>query len=116
MNVARLAACAALAVVAAVPLAARADVSVARGKAVIVQYNCYLCHGSAGQGGAGPTIAPPKLMPSEAQFAAWLRKTGPGTMPVYTAKVISDDDVAAIYAYLSSLKAPTTIPAVLTHP
>ena len=94
------------------PAIARADAAADRGKAVFVANNCYLCHGTAGQGGAGPTIAPPKLI----AFSAWVRKTGPGQMPVYTAKVLSDADLAAIYTYLSSLKAPTSIPAVLTHP
>ena len=99
-----------------VPRIASADGAIDHGKAVFVANNCYLCHGTAGQGGAGPTIAPPKLMPSEAAFAAWLRKTGPGAMPVYTVKVLSDADVVAIYGYLQSLKAPASIPAVLTHP
>jgi mono/diheme cytochrome c family protein len=98
------------------PSIARADAAADHGKAVFMANNCYLCHGTAGQGGAGPTIAPPKLMPTFDAFSAWVRKTGPGQMPVYTAKVLSDADLAAIYTYLSSLKAPTSIPAVLTHP
>lgn len=58
----------------------------------------------------------PKLMPSLDAFIAWVRKPGPGQMPVYTAKVLTDADLTLIYAYLSSLHAPTSIPAVLTHP
>jgi mono/diheme cytochrome c family protein len=104
------------ALVALLPVLAAADPSADRGKAVFIAENCYLCHGTAGQGGAGPTIAPPRLMSSYGAFAAWVRKTGPGNMPAYTANVLSDADLAAIYAYLSSLKAPTSIPAVLTHP
>jgi mono/diheme cytochrome c family protein len=55
-------------------------------------------------------------MPSLDAFIAWVRKPGPGQMPVYTAKVLTDADLTLIYAYLSSLHAPTSIPAVLTHP
>jgi mono/diheme cytochrome c family protein len=105
-----------LALVASVPSIARADDAVTAGKHAFIANNCYLCHGTAGQGGAGPTIAPPKLMPSLDAFIAWVRKPGPGQMPVYTAKVLSDADLTLIYAYLSSLHAPTSIPAVLTHP
>jgi mono/diheme cytochrome c family protein len=104
------------ALVALLPVLAAADPAADRGKAIFIANNCYLCHGTAGQGGAGPTIAPPRLMPSYDAFAAWVRKPGAGNMPVYTARVLSDADLGAIYAYLASLKAPASIPAVLTRP
>jgi mono/diheme cytochrome c family protein len=105
-----------VALLALLPAIARADNAVASGKHVFLAANCYLCHGTAGQGGAGPTIVPPRLMPSLAAFTAWVRAPGPGQMPVYTAKVLGDADLAAIYAYLASLKAPAAIPPVLLHP
>jgi ubiquinol-cytochrome c reductase cytochrome c subunit len=99
------------------PSVVRADRAADHGKQLFLANNCYLCHGTVGQGGAaGPTIAPPKLPPTYEAFAAWVRKTGPGVMPVYTAKVLSDADLAAIYGYLKSLSPATSIPAVLTHP
>jgi ubiquinol-cytochrome c reductase cytochrome c subunit len=104
-----------VALIGLLPSIARAG-DAAAGKHAFVANNCYLCHGTVGQGGAGPTIAPPKLMPSLDAFIAWVRKPGAGNMPVYTAKVLSDADLTSIYAYLSSLHAPTAIPAVLTHP
>jgi ubiquinol-cytochrome c reductase cytochrome c subunit len=92
---------------------AAGDPGIDHGKAVFMTQNCYLCHGTVGQGGAGPTIAPPKLVPFT-QFSAWLRNTGSGDMPVYTAKVLSDADVSAIYGYLRSLPGPPSpLPALL---
>jgi mono/diheme cytochrome c family protein len=85
-------------------------------KAVYMANNCYLCHGTVGQGGAGPAIAPPHLMASYDAFAGWVRHTGTGQMPVYTAKALSDADLSSIYAYLKRLPPPSGIPAVLTHP
>lgn len=69
---------------------------------------CYACHGTTGAGGgvAGPKLAPDTL-PVEA-FLAKLRHPS-GRMPVYGATVLSDDEVADIVAYLSSL--PPGIPA-----
>jgi len=105
-----------VACVAIVPAPVRADAVADHGKQIYMANNCYLCHGTVGQGGAGPTIAAPHLIPTYDAFAAWVRKTGPGQMPVYTAKALSDADLQAIYDYLQSLKAPTAIPAVLVHP
>jgi mono/diheme cytochrome c family protein len=44
--------------------------SAAHGKQLFMGDNCYLCHGTVGQGGAGPTLAPPRLMPQPG-FAAY---------------------------------------------
>ena len=99
------------------PSIVRADPAADHGKQLFLANNCYLCHGTVGQGGAaGPTIAPPKLLPTYEAFAAWVRKTGPGVMPVYTAKVLSDADLAAIYRRSEKPSPPASIPAVLTHP
>ncbi len=85
-----------------------------RGKALFIANNCYLCHGTVGQGGsAGPAIAPPKLMSTYERFAAWVRKPGAGVMPVFTTDVLSDGDLASIYAYLKSLPPPSGVPSVL---
>jgi mono/diheme cytochrome c family protein len=100
----------------ALPAAAFAQVPSGHGKALFMLNNCYLCHGTAGQGGDGPGIAPPKLMSPYERFAAWVRKPGPGLMPPYTAKVLSDADLAAIYGYLQSIHLPAaTLPALLTR-
>ena len=88
---------------------------VATGQRLFKSYNCYQCHGDFGQGGTGPTIAPPQL-PALAAFTAFLRHPA-DEMPAYTAKVISDADLAAIHAYLKSQPTPPTVlPELLTRP
>jgi len=54
-------------------------------------YYCYSCHGTEGQGGA----ADPLIRD--------VRKPTGGNMPPYTSKVISDQDLIEIHAYLRSI-------------
>lgn len=75
--------------------------NVESGKQLMVKHGCYQCHGYLGQGSnAGAKLAP-KPMPL-AGFTAYVRKPG-GVMPPVTAKVVSDQDLADIHAYLSSI-------------
>ena len=74
------------------------------GKAAFIKHGCYECHGFAGQGGAGKTLAPNPL-PFEA-FSAIVRNSN-NAMPPYQKAILSDTDLASIYAYLRSIpKAP----------
>lgn len=74
------------------------------GRRIYLAVGCYECHGRQGQGGnfnyATPILAQTKL-PLEA-FKALVR-LGPNDMPAYTQAVLSDQDVADIHAFLSSL-------------
>ena len=91
--------------------AARAEPSAASGRTLFVKVGCYLCHGYQGQGGAaGPRIAPDPL-PFDG-LAAFVRTTS-GEMPPYSEKLLSDADLADIYAYLQSVPRP---PAVVSVP
>jgi mono/diheme cytochrome c family protein len=82
--------------------AAAAEPSAANGRALYVKVGCYLCHGYQGQGGAaGPRIAPDPL-PYDG-LAAFVRTTS-GEMPPYSQKLVSDAELADIYAYLQSIK------------
>jgi mono/diheme cytochrome c family protein len=77
----------------------------ANGKKLFAEYGCDECHGHAGQGAStGPRIGPPRI-----SLAAVLRyvRAPTGQMPPYTAKVVSDQGLADIYAYLSSFRPPT---------
>jgi len=76
--------------------------SAARGKQLFAVDGCYECHGYQGQGNGrdGPKLAPDP--PPLALIALVLRKPI-DRMPVYTSKVLSDNDVADIYAYLQSI-------------
>lgn len=79
--------------------------SAQHGRQLFMSNNCYLCHGTVGQGGAGATLAPPRLMPQPG-FAAYVRHPK-GRMPPYTQAVLSDADLGAIYDYLQSLPPPS---------
>jgi mono/diheme cytochrome c family protein len=82
----------------------RAEPSAANGRALFVKVGCYLCHGYQGQGGAaGPRIAPDPL-PFDG-LAPFVRMTS-GEMPPYSQKLLSDADLADIYAYLLSVPRP----------
>jgi mono/diheme cytochrome c family protein len=82
------------------------------GRQLFMSNNCYLCHGTVGQGGAGPTIAPPRL-PPQSGFSAYVRHPA-GRMPPYTQAVLSDADLGAIYDYLQSLPPPQQVPRLLS--
>jgi len=74
------------------------------GKKLFVAYGCYECHGRQGAGAAiAPRIGPPAL--SLAGVIRYVRAPT-GQMPPYTAKVVSDQDLADIYAYLKTFPAP----------
>lgn len=75
-----------------------------QGKQSYTKYMCYTCHGTVGQGadrGTGPKIAPGP-MPYLA-FALQVR-TPRLDMPAYRKEFVNDQELADIYAYLSSIK------------
>lgn len=73
----------------------------AKGKEYFMNYMCYACHGTAGQGAnTGPKLAPDPL-PLDAMMN-FVRNSA-GLMPAYTAVILNDAQFADIHAYLSSL-------------
>jgi ubiquinol-cytochrome c reductase cytochrome c subunit len=84
----------------------------AKGKATFDRIGCYQCHGTQGQGGnAGARIAAP--VPRQWPAFSTFVRTTKRNMPPYTEKVLSNQDLADIYAYLRSIPAapePSTIP------
>jgi mono/diheme cytochrome c family protein len=74
-----------------------------RGRHLFMADGCYECHGTVGQGGAGPRLAPDPL-PADA-IASYVRKPA-NVMPPYVEKVLNDQDVRDIQAYLVSIKPP----------
>src|SRR5262245_38419782 len=76
----------------------------ANGKRVYLADGCYLCHGSSGQGGAynGPA---PVLAKTEMPFDGFkgqLRSPS-NDMPAYSDAVLSEKEIADIYAFVKSL-------------
>ncbi len=77
------------------------------GKRVFVRDGCYECHGYAGQGTiAGARLAPPVL---NAQGMIRYVRRPAGAMPAFTDKVLSDQEVNDIYAYLKTVPAPKPV-------
>ena|SRR5213080_2609934 len=78
--------------------------SAENGKRLFMKVGCWQCHGTVGQGGAaGPKIAPDPL-PYET-LTAFVRTTN-RAMPPYRETVLSNSDLADIYAYLQSIPKP----------
>ena len=68
---------------------------------------CYECHANEGQGGAqGPRLGPSPI--PFARFVPYVRNPS-GDMPPYTAKVLSDEDLAGIYAFLQARPQPPPV-------
>ena len=83
------------------------DPTVNAGAALYKKNGCYECHVDDGQGGPqGPRLGPnPIPLP---RFTAYVRNPA-GDMPPFTAKVVSDDDLAKIYAFLQSRPMPPPV-------
>ena len=77
------------------------------GAALYRKNGCYECHVNDAQGGPqGPRLGPnPIPLP---RFVAYVRNPA-GDMPPFTAKVISDQDLASIYAFLQSRPTPPPV-------
>src|SRR5262245_53863225 len=82
--------------------------SAENGKALFAKYGCYECHGREAQGSTatGPRLGPNPIAYS--RFNAYIRKPA-GEMPPYTTKVVTDQQVADIYAFLQSLPRPPAV-------
>ena len=73
------------------------------GKRLFERDGCYECHGHAGQGGRdGPRIAATSL--SSQGLIRYVRRPL-GAMPAFTGKVISDQELRDIHAYLKTFPA-----------
>lgn len=81
--------------------------SAENGRALFLKVGCYECHGTQGQGAVtGPRLAPDPI-PFEA-LSAFVRSTS-RQMPPYRVKILSDADLADIYAYLQSIPKPPDV-------
>lgn len=76
------------------------------GKALFTSYGCYQCHGTQGAGGsAGPALTPkPTVIPWNV-FSGEVRKPV-DQMPPYTTMVLSNEQLADIFAYTQTFPGP----------
>jgi mono/diheme cytochrome c family protein len=77
-----------------------------KGKRLFTSYGCYECHGYLGQGSTqtgGARIGPPAI---SLQAVVEYVRHPTGQMPPYSDRVVSDQDLADIYAYLKSQPQP----------
>ena len=80
------------------------------GKRLFSAFYCYACHGTMGQGStAGARIAPRPI--AFAAFQKYLRQPT-GQMPPYRTSVVSDQELADIYAFLRSVPASQPAKAI----
>lgn len=81
------------------------------GKQLFKNYGCYECHGSQGQitSRSGPALTP-DLVPFDG-FAPYVHHPT-GSMPPYTEKVVSDQDLADIYAFLQLTPRPPPVKTI----
>ena len=81
------------------------------GKKLFAKYGCYECHGREAQGGGynGPRLAPDPIPFSVLQ--SYVRHPQ-GEMPPFTEKVVSDKDLADIYAFLRSQPEPPPVKSI----
>jgi len=86
--------------------AGRADV----GATLYRQTGCYACHADEAQGGTqGPRIGPD---PGTFSRFSWYHRHPTGAMPPYTATVLSDQDLADIYAFLQTRPQPPPVSSI----
>ena len=77
------------------------------GKRIYLTVGCFTCHGRSGEGGAfnGPApILARTALPLDA-FKALVRDPS-NDMPAFSNAVLSDKDIADVYAFLESLPGP----------
>jgi len=79
----------------------------ARGKTLWVKDNCYSCHGYDGHGGAGVKLAPKPI--SMVAFMAFVRHPAASSMPTFSAKIIPDQDLRDMWAYLNTIPNPPAV-------
>ncbi len=83
------------------------------GKTVFIQKGCWQCHGTVGQGSiatsGGKHLAPDPL-PWEA-FSGFVRSSN-RSMPPFSEKILSDGDLADVYAYLQSIPKPSAVNSI----
>lgn len=90
----------ALLLLAVIPALAQ-DGDARKGHDLFLQYSCYACHGFSGQNGPGARLVPMKM--TTAAFTAYVRSPRTTRMPSFSPKVLTDQQLADIHAYIKTL-------------
>ena len=89
--------------------------SAEKGKQAFLQHGCWQCHGYQGQGAVTGLKLAPDPIPFET-LQTFVRTTN-RNMPPYREEILSNDDLADIYAYLQSIpKGPDAKSIPLLNP
>jgi mono/diheme cytochrome c family protein len=85
----------------------------AKGKSLWLADGCSYCHGTVGQGGGG-RAAGLRIAHQPLPFEAFLNQVRrpADEMPVYVEAVLSNQDVADIFAYIQSLPPPPDLKSI----
>ena len=78
--------------------------NVENGKELYLKYSCYACHGYTAQTGNGARLVSTKL--NQQGFTNYIRNPRTNGMPVYTAKVVPEQQAADLFAYIKTFKEP----------
>ncbi len=85
------------------------------GRVAFLKHGCWQCHGERGQGGVTGFKLAPDPIPFET-LQNFVRTTN-RNMPAYREQILSNDDLADIYAYLQSIpKGPDAKSIPLLNP
>lgn len=80
------------------------------GAALYAKVGCYQCHSNQAQGGqAGPRLGPDPI--PFARFSQYVRNPT-GDMPPYTEKVLSNQELADIYAFVQARPRPPAVNSI----
>jgi ubiquinol-cytochrome c reductase cytochrome c subunit len=103
----------ALGVAGQAPAPAQPAGNIEKGKTLFAKNGCAECHGLEGQG--APTSGP-RVGPNPLPLAAFIKyvRAPKNQMPPYTAKVMSDADLADVRAFLAAREKPA--PATVLAP
>ena len=85
--------------------------NVEKGRIGFIRVGCAQCHGREAQ---GSPMTGPRLGPNGLPYAAFARyvRTPRLQMPPYTEKILSDADLADLYAFVQSRPKPAAPPAL----
>ena len=78
-----------------------------RGDPLYIKYGCWECHGYTGQTGNGARLATTSLNANG--FVNYLRNPRTNQMPLYSAKVVTDQEGADLFAYIKTFKKPLEV-------